>query len=76
MDWARAVKVRGSLSELSGTLEGQRRPYALRLALDDGRTYQTEGSDYFACMMRLREQLESDGLMLCVQGARANVRQA
>lgn len=38
-----------------------------------GRSYVSEGVDSFESLVSLRRQLEADGLLLCVNGARSDV---
>jgi len=45
----------------------------LELNLDDGRMLSASGSDYFACLVSIRRELEAEGIVVCCQGARKDV---
>jgi hypothetical protein len=48
-------------------------PWALRLVLADGSVAEVVAADLFEALEKVRLQLEADGLMVCCQGARADV---
>lgn len=48
-------------------------PAVLVARLGDEKSRQYPGVDLFDCLLSLREDLESRGLLLCCQGARKNV---
>jgi hypothetical protein len=48
-------------------------PAVIVARLGDEKARQYPGTDLFDCLLSLREDLESHGLLLCCQGARKNV---
>lgn len=48
-------------------------PAVIVVRLGDEKSRQYPGADLFDCLLSLREDLESRGLLLCCQGARRNV---
>lgn len=72
MSEARVVEVLGDEIARCRLEIGDVSPWRLRLECSGG-GYASEGVDLFESLTALRLQLESDGLMLCVNGARADV---
>lgn len=46
--------------------------YRLTLRSRDGRQWAAAGTDVFACLLDIRNQIEPDGLRLCCNGSRRN----
>ncbi|MFD5319545.1 hypothetical protein [Streptomyces sp. NPDC127098] len=50
-----------------------RPPYRITAARESGVVRSYAGSNLFVCLTKLRKDLDAEGLLLCCQGARADV---
>ena len=48
-------------------------PWNLRAEFDDGTVWEVRDTDLFECLVRIREQLEAEGGLICCEGARKDV---